>query len=364
MLPYLTEHHGNPSSIHGRAAAPARASTRPARRSRSPWRQATRDRLHRERHRGRQPGAQGRRLGPASASGRHVITSSDRAQGRAARAADPRAPRLRGHLPAGGPIRARRPRRRGRRASPIGRRSSASCLANNEVGTIQPTGRDRRARAATRRIPSTPMPSSRPGSRPPTVDAWQASLVSLSAPQARRAEGRRGAVRAAGDADAPADPGRRARSDSAGRAPRTWPASSGSRLPCARVRRARRAVEPCATGCWPGYRATRDDADRRTRRSGCRTAHRSSFEDLEGGDLVAALDLEGIEASTGSACTTGSVDPSPRAACDGDRRAAGSWVASAHPRSETTTADVERTTEVVGACVERLRAARAMVASA
>jgi cysteine desulfurase len=31
---------------------------------------------------------------------------------------------------------------------------------------------------------------------------------------------------------------------------------------------------------------------------------------VEGGDLVAALDLEGIEGSTGSACTTGSADPS------------------------------------------------------
>jgi cysteine desulfurase len=31
---------------------------------------------------------------------------------------------------------------------------------------------------------------------------------------------------------------------------------------------------------------------------------------IEGGDLVAALDLEEIEASTGSACTTGSVEPS------------------------------------------------------
>lgn len=31
---------------------------------------------------------------------------------------------------------------------------------------------------------------------------------------------------------------------------------------------------------------------------------------VEGGDLVAALDLEGIAASTGSACTTGSADPS------------------------------------------------------
>jgi cysteine desulfurase len=34
------------------------------------------------------------------------------------------------------------------------------------------------------------------------------------------------------------------------------------------------------------------------------------FEGVEGGDLVAALDLAGIEASTGSACTTGSAEPS------------------------------------------------------
>ncbi len=34
------------------------------------------------------------------------------------------------------------------------------------------------------------------------------------------------------------------------------------------------------------------------------------IEGVEGGDLVAALDLEGIAASTGSACTTGSADPS------------------------------------------------------
>jgi cysteine desulfurase len=31
---------------------------------------------------------------------------------------------------------------------------------------------------------------------------------------------------------------------------------------------------------------------------------------VEGGDLVAALDLEGIETSTGSACTSGSTEPS------------------------------------------------------
>ena len=33
-------------------------------------------------------------------------------------------------------------------------------------------------------------------------------------------------------------------------------------------------------------------------------------EGVEGSDLVAALDLEGIEASTGSACTSGSTEPS------------------------------------------------------
>jgi cysteine desulfurase len=34
------------------------------------------------------------------------------------------------------------------------------------------------------------------------------------------------------------------------------------------------------------------------------------FEGVEGGDLVAALDLEGVAASTGSACTSGSAEPS------------------------------------------------------
>ena len=41
-----------------------------------------------------------------------------------------------------------------------------------------------------------------------------------------------------------------------------------------------------------------------------RTVYRFVIDGVEGGDLVAALDLEGIEASTGSACTTGSVEPS------------------------------------------------------
>ena len=87
---------------------------------------------------------------------------------------------------------------------------------------------------------------------------------------------------------------------------------------------------------------------------------------VEGGDLVAALDLEGIEASTGSACTTGSVEPShvllamgiePRLAHGSLRLTLG---------RATTTADVDRTLEAVATCIRRLRGvmgARPAVAS-
>ncbi len=87
------------------------------------------------------------------------------------------------------------------------------------------------------------------------------------------------------------------------------------------------------------------------------------FGGIEGGDLVAALDLEGIEASTGSACTTGSADPShvllamglePELAHGSLRLTAG---------RSTTAAEVQRTVEVVRRVVDRLRVARAGEAS-
>jgi cysteine desulfurase len=91
------------------------------------------------------------------------------------------------------------------------------------------------------------------------------------------------------------------------------------------------------------------------------------IEGIEGGDLVAALDLDGIEASTGSACTTGAVDPShvllsmgidPQLAHGSLRLTAG---------RSTTEDQVHRTVEVAAAVIERLRAVtrpRAAVASA
>jgi cysteine desulfurase len=76
---------------------------------------------------------------------------------------------------------------------------------------------------------------------------------------------------------------------------------------------------------------------------------------VEGGDLVAALDLEGIEASTGSACTTGSVEPSHVLLAMGiDPHLAHGSLRLTIGRA-TTQADVERTIEVVAACVARLR---------
>lgn len=81
------------------------------------------------------------------------------------------------------------------------------------------------------------------------------------------------------------------------------------------------------------------------------------FDGIEGGDLVAALDLEDIEASTGSACTTGSVEPSHVLLAMGiePERARGSLRMTLG--RENTSADVAETIEAVTRCVARLRAA-------
>jgi cysteine desulfurase len=88
---------------------------------------------------------------------------------------------------------------------------------------------------------------------------------------------------------------------------------------------------------------------------------------LEGGDLVAALDLEGVAASTGSACTSGNVAPSHVLLAMGipPRLAHGSLRLTTGP---ATTADaVEQAIETIGAGVGRLQStigSRPAVASA
>jgi cysteine desulfurase len=82
---------------------------------------------------------------------------------------------------------------------------------------------------------------------------------------------------------------------------------------------------------------------------------------IEGGDLVAALDLEGIEASTGSACTTGSVDPSHVLLAMGldETQAHGSLRLSVG--RGTTADDMQRAIDVAARSIDRLRGARAEV---
>jgi cysteine desulfurase len=84
-----------------------------------------------------------------------------------------------------------------------------------------------------------------------------------------------------------------------------------------------------------------------------------AFEAVEGGDLVAALDLEGVASSTGSACTSGSAEPSHVLLAMGvaPERIRGSLRLTL---GRTTTADeVARAAELVASCVARVRAAAA-----
>jgi len=88
------------------------------------------------------------------------------------------------------------------------------------------------------------------------------------------------------------------------------------------------------------------------------------IESIEGGDLVAALDLEGVEVSTGSACTSGSTEPSHVLLAMGiePELAHGSIRITMGP--ETTEGQVDRALEAFRVVLPRLRASREMVASA
>jgi len=83
------------------------------------------------------------------------------------------------------------------------------------------------------------------------------------------------------------------------------------------------------------------------------------IEGVEGGDLVAELDLEGIEASTGSACTTGSVEPSHVLLAMGiDPQLARGSLRLTIGR-DTTETEIDRTLEVLASVIGRLRGLRA-----
>jgi cysteine desulfurase len=95
-----------------------------------------------------------------------------------------------------------------------------------------------------------------------------------------------------------------------------------------------------------------------------RLANSASFiiEGVEGGDLVAGLDLEGVAASTGSACTTGSTEPSHVLLAMGisAQRAHGSLRLTAG--RDTSASDVDRALDAMRTVVARLRAGRSAAA--
>jgi cysteine desulfurase len=88
-----------------------------------------------------------------------------------------------------------------------------------------------------------------------------------------------------------------------------------------------------------------------------RLPHSASWliDGIEGGDLVAALDLEGIEASTGSACTSGSAEPSHVLLAMGidPERAHGALRLTAG--RGTTPAEIEEAADVLRAAIGRMR---------
>jgi cysteine desulfurase len=81
-----------------------------------------------------------------------------------------------------------------------------------------------------------------------------------------------------------------------------------------------------------------------------------SFEGIEGESFVIGLDLEGIAVSTGSACSSGTLQPSHVLKAMGvpPARVEGAVRFSLGP--ETTDADIERVLDVVPVLVARLRA--------
>jgi cysteine desulfurase len=97
-----------------------------------------------------------------------------------------------------------------------------------------------------------------------------------------------------------------------------------------------------------------------------RLANNGSFlvEGVEGGDLVAGLDLEGVAASTGSACTTGSTEPSHVLLAMGiaAERAHGSLRLTAG--RDTTASDLDRALDAMRTVVARLREGRGAVRQA
>ena len=361
MLPYLTEHHGNPSSIH--------ASGRRARQGLDEAREAIAGAI----------GARAREIvftsggtesdnlalkgvaWAASARGRHIVTSSIEHKAVMSTCA---VLERQGfdvtYLPVDG---------FGRvdpadvAASITERTTLVSVMAaNNEVGTLQPIeeiGAICRARKVVFHVDAVQSAAH----AAPTPDVWQASLVSLSAHKLGGPKGvgalyvRQGTPLLAQVQGGAQERQRRAGTENvAGAVGFATAMHLAYDVPSQLEGRRDRLI----TGLLgvAGITLTGHPTQRLPNSASV------VIEGVEGGDLVAALDLDGVEASTGSACTTGSVEPSHVLLAMGIDEGLAHGSLRLTLGNETTDAEVDRTIDAVTACVQRLRAMAPMVATA
>ncbi|MGH2446783.1 MAG: cysteine desulfurase family protein [Candidatus Limnocylindria bacterium] len=361
MLPYLTEHHGNPSSIH--------ASGRRARQGLDEARETIAELI------GARPreivftsgGTESDNLAlkgvawAGSARGRHVITSS--VEHKAVMNACAMLQRTGfevTYLPVD---------RYGRvdpadvAAAITSRTTLVSVMAaNNEVGTLQPVAeigavcRDRKVPFHTDAVQAAAVDA-------PTPDAWQASLVSLSAHKMGGPKGigalyvRQGTSMLAQVHGGSQERQRRAGTENVAAA---IGFATAMRLAYADASDISGLRDRLIRGLTETHGVTL------TGHPSERLASSASvvITGVEGGDLVAALDLEGIEASTGSACTTGSVEPSHVLLAMGIDEGLAHGSLRLTLGVETTEAEIDRTIEVIGTCVNRLRSTQPMAATA
>jgi cysteine desulfurase len=359
MLPYLTEHHGNPSSIH--------ASGRRARQGLDEAREEIAG------HLGVKPreivftasGTEADNLAvrgvawAASAKGRHVVTST--VEHKAILNTTAVLERQGFEVTCVGVDRSGRVDPEDVAAAITDRTTLVSIQsANNEVGTVQPVaeiGAICRERGVAFHVDAVQSAAF----EPPTPDAWQATLVSISAHKLYGPKGVGALYVRQGTAMLPQLSGgaqerqRRAGTENVGGIAGF---AAAMRLAYAQST----DLEPLRDRLIAGM--TGLDGVTLTGHATERLPNSASvvIDGVEGGDLVAALDLEGIEASTGSACTTGSVEPSHVLLAIGIDPALAHGSLRLTIGRATTDGEIDRTLEVLTSAIGRLRGLRAPAA--